>query len=120
MLMNVIPFLSDLKNNNYKEWFHENKQRYDSARDEFKQLIERLIIDISSYDESVKHLQAKDCLFRINRDIRFSKKKLPTSIILEVLYVKMEETREKQATIFIWNPVILSSEAVYTGHPVQT
>lgn len=77
MLKDIIPFLTDLKNNNYKDWFHENKQRYDSARGEYKKLIERLIFDISAYDEIVKYLKPKDCIFRINRDMRFSKDKTP-------------------------------------------
>jgi uncharacterized protein (TIGR02453 family) len=74
---NIIQFLKDLKENNYKEWFHENKTRYQAAKKEFEQLIAHAIADIAQFDSSVQSLEPKHCLFRINRDIRFSKDKSP-------------------------------------------
>jgi uncharacterized protein (TIGR02453 family) len=73
----VLEFLIDLKFNNNKEWFHANRERYDEARESFIQLVQLLIDEISKFDMDIKNLTAKDCLFRINRDIRFSKNKEP-------------------------------------------
>lgn len=53
---NIIQFLKDLKENNYKEWFHENKTRYQAAKKEFEQLIAHAIADIAQFDSSVQSL----------------------------------------------------------------
>ena len=73
----TLDFLKDLKENNYKEWFHENKVRYQKVKKEFEQFIAKSIANISRFDPSVQHLEPKHCIFRINRDIRFSKDKSP-------------------------------------------
>lgn len=74
---NIIQFLSDLKENNYKEWFHENKTQYQKAKKEFEQFVAITIAKIAQFDNSVQNLEPKHCMFRINRDIRFSKDKSP-------------------------------------------
>jgi len=74
---NLLQFLSDLKENNYKEWFHENKPRYQSVKKEFEQFLAHAITDIAQFDNSVKTIEPKQCIFRINRDIRFSNDKSP-------------------------------------------
>lgn len=70
-------FLKDLQKNNFKEWFHENKTTYNSCRHHFIHVIEILIHEIRRFDKSITGIQPKDCIFRINRDIRFSKDKSP-------------------------------------------
>lgn len=70
-------FLDDLKNNNYRDWFQNNQKRYDAYKKEYKQLAEAFIAEMSTGDSSLSHLEAKNCTFRINRDIRFSKDKSP-------------------------------------------
>jgi len=74
---NLLQFLSNLKENNYKEWFHENKPAYQILRKEFEQFVALTIADISQFDTSVKNIEPKKCIFRINRDIRFSNDKSP-------------------------------------------
>lgn len=74
---NILQYLSDLKENNYKEWFHENKPAYQVLRIEFEQFIAHTIATIAQFDNSVKSIEPKKCLFRINRDVRFSKDKSP-------------------------------------------
>lgn len=73
----LLEFLSELKENNYKEWFHENKPRYQKLKKEFEQFIAHTIATIAQFDPSVQNLEPKHCIFRINRDIRFSKDKSP-------------------------------------------
>jgi uncharacterized protein (TIGR02453 family) len=74
---NILRFLSELKANNNREWFAENKIWYDQVRVEFEQISKELITAISTFDEKIKHVEVKDCVFRIYRDIRFSNDKTP-------------------------------------------
>ena len=74
---NIIRFLRDLNANNNREWFAENKTWYDQVRIEFEKLSKDLIVGISSFDEEIKHVEVKDCVFRIYRDTRFSHDKTP-------------------------------------------
>ncbi|NBC82004.1 MAG: TIGR02453 family protein [Bacteroidetes bacterium] len=73
----TFQFLTALKENNYKEWFHANKKRYEAIKKEMAAITNDLIAGIASFDASVKDNTAKDCTFRINRDIRFSTDKSP-------------------------------------------
>jgi uncharacterized protein (TIGR02453 family) len=73
----VIDFLNNLQENNYREWFEDNKSDYKEAQKTFNDTVERLIQGIASFDPSVGRLTAKECTFRIYRDVRFSKNKLP-------------------------------------------
>ncbi|RAJ01688.1 uncharacterized protein (TIGR02453 family) [Chitinophaga skermanii] len=72
-----LKFLKDLKKHNDKAWFDEHKQAYQSAKEDFENLTQQLIQGIAKFDESVAHLQPKDCTFRIYKDVRFSKDKTP-------------------------------------------
>ena len=73
----TIKFLKDLKKNNNKPWFDKNRKVYESAKADFASFIQAVIDLHSKKDPTIKNLIAKDCMFRINRDIRFSKDKSP-------------------------------------------
>ena len=73
----TIQFLQQLKLNNNKPWFDEHRKQYEAARADFIHLSSEVLKGIAAFDASVAHLQAKDCIFRINRDVRFSKNKAP-------------------------------------------
>jgi len=73
----TLKFLKDLKKNNDKSWFDANRKNYESAKADIYSFVDNLIQAISKFDPSVENLKAKDCVFRINRDIRFSKDKSP-------------------------------------------
>ncbi len=75
--VSTIKFLKDLKKNNNKPWFDTNRKQYESAKTDFATFIESVIDKYSKKDASIAHLKAKDCMFRINRDVRFSKDKSP-------------------------------------------
>jgi uncharacterized protein (TIGR02453 family) len=78
MLQNAtLQFIKDLEQNNDKSWFDANRKRYDAARADFEEFITNLITEFSKYDNEIGWLKAKDCIFRINRDIRFTKDKSP-------------------------------------------
>ncbi len=70
-------FLSLLKNNNNKPWFDKNREKYISAKNNFEEFVKKIINLTAAFDEDIKLLEVKNCIFRINRDIRFSKDKTP-------------------------------------------
>ncbi len=76
----TLQFLRDLKANNNREWFHDHKKTYNAAKEDVSQLIASLIEEIQKFDDSIGNITSKQCLFRINRDIRFSKDKSPYKI----------------------------------------
>lgn len=77
-----LEFFKDLSRNNNKEWFHANKKRYEeSVKKPFSNFVSALINEVQKYDKSV-NLEPKDCISRINRDIRFSKDKTPYNLYL--------------------------------------
>lgn len=73
----TIKFLKDLKKNNNKSWFDKNRKVYEAAKADFGGFIQAVIDQHAKKDSSIKNILAKDCLFRINRDIRFAKDKSP-------------------------------------------
>ena len=73
----TLSFLKDLKKNNNKEWFDTNRSRYDNAKADFESFVEAVLTPLRKIDPTVADLKAKDCTFRINRDVRFSKNKAP-------------------------------------------
>lgn len=68
----TLDFLKELENNNNREWFAENKPRFVEAQDEMKAFNQTLSDKMSMHDE-IEHIK----LFRIYRDVRFSKNKAP-------------------------------------------
>ncbi|GHV04125.1 TIGR02453 family protein [Bacteroidia bacterium] len=77
MIKQVLQFLKELEQNNNREWFHANKERYDVLKKEHQAIVQQLINRITLFDPDIAGLEAKDCLFRIYRDIRFSPNKVP-------------------------------------------
>ncbi|TLX77805.1 DUF2461 domain-containing protein [Labilibacter sediminis] len=73
----IFKFLKELSVNNNKEWFQDNKPKYQDAKQAFEEYINGLIGVVHSIDPTVGHPHAKDCIFRIFRDVRFAKDKTP-------------------------------------------
>lgn len=72
-----LQFLDDLKANNNRDWFLDNKKRYEVFKKDYQQLVADLLDAMKPLDPSLEMLEVKNCTFRINRDIRFSKDKSP-------------------------------------------
>lgn len=77
MANEYIKFLKALKKNNRKEWMDANREWYQHVRMQLINDIEELLAAVSKIDARFQKLNAKDCMFRINRDIRFSNDKRP-------------------------------------------
>jgi uncharacterized protein (TIGR02453 family) len=83
-----MAFLEDLKNNNNRDWFQANKARYEEAKSEFETIVTEVIKGISNFDSDIGLLKPKDCVFRIYRDVRFSKNKDPYKINMGAAFSK--------------------------------
>ena len=70
-------FLKELKNNNNRDWFNDNRKVYENARDNFADFIGELIQDIQKLDPFITNVTAKNTVFRVFKDVRFSKNKDP-------------------------------------------
>jgi uncharacterized protein (TIGR02453 family) len=73
----ILSFLSQIQQNNTREWFEVHKAEYRAVNDVFNTFIEKLILGLSEFDPSVKGLSVKDCTYRFHRDTRFSNNKMP-------------------------------------------
>ena len=73
----TLKFLKDLKKNNDKSWFEGHRKQYEIAKADFLSLVRQVVKGISTFDKPIGNLEAKNCTFRINRDVRFSKNKAP-------------------------------------------
>lgn len=74
----TFKFLTEIKLNNSREWFQENKKVYELAQHDVKAFVHELIIKLSAFDLHINtNIEASKCMFRIFRDVRFSKDKSP-------------------------------------------
>jgi len=72
-----VQFLEDLRTNNNRDWFIDNKKRYEVFKKDYQKLVGDFLDVMKPLDPSLEMLEVKNCTFRINRDIRFSKDKSP-------------------------------------------
>lgn len=77
MQSSTLQFLRTLEKNNNREWFNENKTTYQEAQQDVIYFVEKLIEEMVVFDEEIGKADAKNSLFRIYRDTRFSKDKSP-------------------------------------------
>lgn len=84
----TLQFLRSLKKNNRKDWFDSNRGKFEEAKKNIEGVSAEIIKRLSKTDESIAHLLPKDCMFRINRDVRFSKNKSPYKTNMGVYFSK--------------------------------
>ncbi len=73
----TLQFLKQLKQHNSKEWFDLHRNNYTQAKENFADLVTEVLQQFGKKDPSIAMLMAKETMFRINRDVRFSKNKAP-------------------------------------------
>lgn len=73
----IFDFLSELKDNNNREWFEANKTQFTQAKELFETKLAQVIEGLIKIDPTINRPLPKDCVFRIYRDVRFSPNKLP-------------------------------------------
>ncbi|MCB0477177.1 MAG: DUF2461 domain-containing protein [Crocinitomicaceae bacterium] len=81
-----LEFFKELAPNNHKDWFDENRKRYQkNVKDPFYAFVDEIIPEIAKIDEIKYEITAKDCVFRINRDVRFSNDKSPYKLRMSAI-----------------------------------
>jgi len=81
-----VQFFKELSQNNHKDWFDLNRSRYEkNIKLPFKEFTQLAIDSIALLNVDFNDLQAKDCIFRINRDVRFSKDKQPYKLMCSAI-----------------------------------
>ena len=89
MLQNTtLTFLKNLQKNNSKTWFDTNRPKYEIAKADFVELVKTTLAGFIKKDKTLDTLTFKDCMFRINRDVRFSKNKAPYKTNMALYFVK--------------------------------
>ena len=73
----AIDFIKDLRENNNRDWFNTHKGRYQEALEIFRGFAGELLAGMSAFDPSLGNLEPRDTIFRIYKDVRFSKDKSP-------------------------------------------
>lgn len=84
----TLQFLKQLKEHNSKEWFDIHRSNYNIAKDNFTKLVTEVLQQYGKKDPSIAILMAKETMFRINRDVRFSKNKAPYKTNMAFYLVK--------------------------------
>ncbi|KOS40798.1 hypothetical protein ACN38_g8354 [Penicillium nordicum] len=74
---NTKLFLIDIASNNDRQWLKAHDPDYRAAKKDFETFVESLTPKIAEVDPTVPELPVKDLVFRIHRDVRFSKNPLP-------------------------------------------
>lgn len=73
----TLAFLEKLAKNNNKPWFDAHRDDYVAAKEDFEVVVDALLAGLATTESVFKEQKAKDCVFRIFRDVRFSKDKTP-------------------------------------------
>ena len=73
----TLEFLNTMKDNNNRDWFVKNQSLYSDAKGNFESFVQEIIDKIIDFEPIMKGLEVKSCVYRINRDIRFSNDKSP-------------------------------------------
>ncbi|MBN3580866.1 DUF2461 domain-containing protein [Algoriphagus aestuarii] len=72
-----LKFLSELAENNHKEWIDANKKWYLECKEEFLEDVAVILKGLAEREPVFEAFKPKDCVFRQNRDVRFSANKDP-------------------------------------------
>jgi uncharacterized protein (TIGR02453 family) len=96
----LAQFLTELSANNEKAWFSANRSRYDALRSEFVGLVGKLIPLLCLFDETLPDMDPAACLFRINRDVRFSNDKSPYKTTFSAAFPRGGSTGIEQPSYY--------------------
>lgn len=114
MNVEIIQFLTELRQNNNREWFQANKSRYDFLRKVFIDEVQQLIGPDRPLRSEIAGLRRKNCLFRIYRVFVFHRTRLRIRFTLQPIWLPVgDEAANVQAIIFILNRVAACFRVVF-------
>ncbi len=91
----TLDFLKALKKNNNREWFEKNRGKYKLAKNDFEAFTGKMLGILKVINPKLASLEVKDCVFRIYRDVRFSKNKQPYKTNMGAYFVEGGKKSEK-------------------------
>jgi uncharacterized protein (TIGR02453 family) len=97
----TFDFLKKLRENNYREWFHEHKAEYDAAKQDVLDTIAEMLVEINKFDKSIGFPDPRKCMFRIARDIRFSSDKSPYKSHFGIIINREGSTRSEYSGYYV-------------------
>lgn len=117
----ILDFMARLAANNNKEWMDAHRQEYQQARSYFKALTAQVLDGLKETDESLQNVRPEDCLFRINRDVRFSPNKVPYKLWMSAAIAEGGRHAESSHYYFHLQPggESLAAGGIYTPSPEQ-
>ncbi len=108
----VLGFMGALERNNNKAWFDAHRERYEQAHAAFEAYVEELIGALAAGD-GLAGVSPKECVFRLNRDLRFSRDKSPYKTYMSAAIGPGERSRGRSRTTYRsdrtigrWSPVV--------------
>ena len=105
-------FLKDLAENNNREWFTENRKRYEAAKKEVEKLVGALLKGVNEF-EPLPNTEVKDCIFRINRDIRFSKQLVLVTLSISRCWMMHWRSHQRTYLNVIWKAFHWTRQTLY-------
>ncbi|HYJ79855.1 MAG TPA: DUF2461 domain-containing protein, partial [Longimicrobiaceae bacterium] len=116
----LTAYLAGLAAHNDKTWFDANRTEYQALRDDFTAFVDRVIAMVADWDDYAKGLTAKDCLFRINRDTRFSRDKSPYKTVFSAAIGKGHATHNPGYYFHVdQNGTLLLAAGLHNPEPAQ-
>jgi uncharacterized protein (TIGR02453 family) len=79
-MQEILSFLTQLQQNNTREWMQAHQKEYQNAKANFLELLAQLGEAMALFDSRLGHIEPKKCMFRLARDVRFGKDKTPYKI----------------------------------------
>ncbi|MDE3255324.1 MAG: DUF2461 domain-containing protein [Bacteroidota bacterium] len=101
---NTLHFLNELHQHNNRLWFDAHREAYQIAMKDMQSFTSNLITALTPIDPSLEGLEAKACIFRLFRDVRFSKNKLPYKTNLAAYLAKGGRKSERAGFYFHFEP----------------
>jgi uncharacterized protein (TIGR02453 family) len=115
----LFEFLTGLAENNNRPWFIHNKPAYDILREELTQLVAEVVQHTARFDKPIVQVDPKKALFRIYRDVRFSKNKDPYKTHFSAYIAARKDHKEEPGYYFQIDPkgVLGLGGGIYTPEP---
>ncbi len=73
----MLAYLRALEANNNREWYHEHKEAYKEAYENFEELVQWMMLEVAPLIPEIMHYHPEELTFRVARDMRFHRGKLP-------------------------------------------
>lgn len=100
----VLKFLSDLSKHNDREWFATQTERYQNVRLQFQEFVTEVLLSVADVRPAFGAVDPAKCIFRIYRDVRFSKNKTPYKTNVSAIVSEDGKTGEDPCGYFHLEP----------------